>query len=39
MALDGAADEERSAAEESDGEDQEDAVSLQDSDELDAMSD
>jgi len=39
MALDGAADEEPSAAEESDGDDQEDAVSLQDSDELDAMSD
>lgn len=39
MALDGAADEE-SGAEESDGGDgQEDAVSLQDSDELDAMSD
>jgi len=40
MALDGAADEEASAAEESDGaEGQEDAVSLQDSDDLDAMSD
>ena len=39
LALDGAADEEVSAAEESDGEDQEDAVSLQDSDDLDAMSD
>lgn len=39
MALDGAVDEEPSAAEESDGEDQEDAVSLQDSDDLDAMSD
>jgi hypothetical protein len=40
MALDGAADEEPSAGEESDvEEDQEDAVSLQDSDDLDAMSD
>lgn len=40
MALDGAADEEPSNGEESDGgEGQEDAVSLQDSDDLDAMSD